>query len=155
VGNYDVNGPSYQREVVAAAGPEVVFSGPIYDAPVLSALRFYCRLHIHGHQVGGTNPSLLEAMASGNPVLAHDNPYNRWVAGDGAVYFLDEQALDTQLGALLADESVRKRLSMAGRHRHAEMFTWKVVLSQYEELLDKWHPRSADGSYEIPQPPPR
>ena len=153
VGDYDANGPRYQQEVVSAAGPEVIFSGPIYDAPVLSALRFYCRLHIHGHKVGGTNPSLLEAMASGNPVLAHENPYNRWVAGDGAAYFLDERTLDAQLGALLTDESALRKLSEAGRRRHGEMFTWEVVLSQYEELLGRWHPRSADGSDEIAQPP--
>ncbi len=43
--------------------------------------------YLHGHTVGGTNPSLVEAMAAGNAVIAHDNVYNRWVAGDAALYF--------------------------------------------------------------------
>ncbi len=51
--------------------------------------------YLHGHTVGGTNPSLVEAMAAGNPVIAHDNEYNRWVAGDGAVYFTHRRRTPT------------------------------------------------------------
>ena len=57
----------------------------------LRALRFHSLGYLHGHTVGGTNPSLVEAMAAGNAVVAHDNPYNRWVAGDGALYFAESR----------------------------------------------------------------
>ena len=78
-----------------AASDEVVFLGPIYDKAEVEALRFHSATYLHGHTVGGTNPSLVEAMAAGNPVIAHDNPYNRWVARDAAVYFSTEDDVST------------------------------------------------------------
>jgi len=67
--------------VLAAASDEVLFVGAIYDKDVVAARRFYAKLYIYGHQVGGTNPSLVEAMGAGCAVLAHDNQFNRCVAG--------------------------------------------------------------------------
>ncbi len=72
---------------MSAASDEVVFPGAIYEAKRIRALRFFARVYVHGHQVGGTNPSLVEALGAGNAVLAHDNKFNRWVAKDGAIYF--------------------------------------------------------------------
>ena len=72
---------------MAAASDEVRFLGAIYDPEQVQALRLHSRGYIHGHTVGGTNPSLVEAMGAGNPVIAHDNPYNRWVAQDCGLYF--------------------------------------------------------------------
>lgn len=65
----------------------VVFVGGIYDNNVLNALRANCRLYFHGHSVGGTNPSLLEAMACRSRIAAHDNVFNRSVLGANALYF--------------------------------------------------------------------
>lgn len=63
------------------------FLGGIYDYDGLSQLRGAARVYFHGHSVGGTNPSLVEAMASGAYIAAHDNPFNRSVLGDNAKYF--------------------------------------------------------------------
>ncbi|MRG60103.1 DUF1972 domain-containing protein [Agromyces sp. CFH 90414] len=125
----------FHREVRAAAGPEVVFPGPVYDPDALAAIRFHSVAYLHGHTVGGTNPSLVEAMAAGNPVLAHDNPYNRWVAGDGALYFGSPDEAADRLDELLASPSTRNSLSVRARARHAEEFTWERVAGQYEVLL--------------------
>ena len=89
LGKYEA-GHAYQRAVQAAASAEVVFPGAVYEKPVVQALRFHARFYVHEHQVGGTNPSLVESLGTGNAVLAHDNAYNRWVAGDAGVYFADE-----------------------------------------------------------------
>jgi glycosyltransferase involved in cell wall biosynthesis len=140
VGEYRPDGPPFEREVHAAAGPDVIFAGPVYAAATLTSLRVHCAFHVHGHQVGGTNPSLLEAMAAGSPVLAHGNQYSRWVAGDGAWYFDGETDLEVKITALLADPSARRVLSARGRARHAEAFTWGGVLEQYERLLEAWLP---------------
>ena len=70
-----------------AASDEVSFLGAVYEPDDVAALRFHSVVYLHGHTVGGTNPSLVEAMAAGNAVVAHDNEYNRWVARDGARYF--------------------------------------------------------------------
>jgi len=86
LGNYQ-DSNAYHRAMKAAASDEVRFVSAIYDKTVVQALRFHSAAYVHGHQVGGTNPSLVEALGAGNAVVAHDNRFNRWVAGDGAVYF--------------------------------------------------------------------
>jgi len=55
------------------------FMGGLYDLPKLNDLRKYCKIYFHGHGVGGTNPSLLEAMASESLICAHDNEFNKSV----------------------------------------------------------------------------
>lgn len=65
----------------------ILFLGAIYDSPLLNTLRFYSNIYFHGHTVGGTNPSLLEAMGSGALVVAHKNLFNRGVLKDNALYF--------------------------------------------------------------------
>lgn len=137
LGNYTPDTDDYHRAVVEAASDEVDFLGAIYDPDEVAALRFHSSGYLHGHTVGGTNPSLVEALAVGNAVVAHDNPYNRWVAGDGALYF--ETAADAAdcIGQLLSDGELRRRLGAASRQRHAEEFTWEHVAGQYEQLLER------------------
>ena len=97
--------------------------------------------------MGGTNPSLVEAMGAGNPVLAHDNRFNRWVAGPGAGYFTDAAGLDAHLSAVLADPSRLAAMATASRARHAEAFTQQHVLVQHEALLRQWLPAVAGQSW--------
>ena len=72
--------------MLEVASAEVNFAGAIYDQKIVAALRFYARAYLHGHTVGGTNPSLVEALWAGNAVVAHDNPYNRWTAGEAGTF---------------------------------------------------------------------
>ncbi|MEQ1785931.1 MAG: DUF1972 domain-containing protein [Acidimicrobiales bacterium] len=125
----------YGRQVREAASDEVRFLGAIYAPDVVRALRFHAAGYLHGHTVGGTNPSLVEALGAGNPVVAHDNPYNRWTAGDAALWFRDSGDVDAQITRLLDDPAERARLGAAARRRHAEEFTWEHVGGQYEEVL--------------------
>lgn len=90
LGNFLPNENSYHQSVISAASDEVLFVGAIYDSKVVDALRLFSRFYLHGHRVGGTNPSLVEGLAAGCAVIAHDNHFNRWVAGDGAAYFSNE-----------------------------------------------------------------
>lgn len=139
LGKYDPENDEYHRKVMEAASDEVVFLGPIYDQNVVKAIRFYSLAYVHGHTVGGTNPSLVEAMAAGNPVVAHDNPYNRWVVQDGALYFSDSVSFSNCLDELLASESIINELKKNSLARYFEEFTWDHVAGQYEELLLKYH----------------
>ena len=75
------------RQGARGGRDEVVFTGAIYDSEIVRALRFHARAYMHGHTVGGTNPSLVEALWAGNAVIAHDNAYNRWTAGAAAIPF--------------------------------------------------------------------
>jgi glycosyltransferase involved in cell wall biosynthesis len=134
LGKYEA-GHAYQRAVQAAASAEVIFPGAIYEKPVVQALRFHARFYVHGHQVGGTNPSLVESLGTGNAVLAHDNAYNRWVAGDAGVYFADESGCALAIERLLTGSDDLAALQNAARARHSAAFTWDKVLGEYEVLL--------------------
>lgn len=135
LGTYDPASDPYHRAVMDAASQEVSFLGAIYDPAEVKALRFHSPLYLHGHTVGGTNPSLVEAMAAGNAVVAHDNAYNRWVAGDGGVYFHTAEDVSRHLDDLLSSSARREELSEAALRRHSKEFTWQRVAGQYEELL--------------------
>jgi glycosyltransferase involved in cell wall biosynthesis len=95
-------------------------------------------LYVHGHQVGGTNPSLVEALGAGNAVLAHDNRFNRWVAGPGARYFSGEEGCAQAFDELLDRPEALAAMRAASRKRHAEELTWDAVLGQYEQLMERY-----------------
>lgn len=130
----------YHAAVMAAASDEVTFLGPIYDPATVQALRFHSTAYLHGHTVGGTNPSLVEAMGAGNAVLAHDNHYNTWVAQGAAAYFVDADDVDTELTELMQEPGRLVAMRATARRRHAEEFTWEHVAGQYEALLERFLP---------------
>lgn len=140
LGNFTPELNPFHRQVMDAASDEVIFPGAIYEVAVVQALRFYSRFYLHGHRVGGTNPSLVEALGAGCAVIAHDNHFNRWVAGPDAAYFKDEAACSVLFDRLLADEVAVKRMKSASRERFQERFTWEQVLREYEDLLTRWYP---------------
>jgi glycosyltransferase involved in cell wall biosynthesis len=138
LGNFTPATHPYHKAVMAAASDEVLFPGAIYDFEKVGALRLYSRFYIHGHQVGGTNPSLVEALGAGCAVIAHDNQFNRWVADNGAHYFTDVSALSTFFETdYLDDDFVQARKSHS-RHQFTERFQWDDILAQYETLLLKY-----------------
>lgn len=134
LGNYDDRN-AYHKAVKSAAGPEVRFVGAIYDKPIVHALRAHCLAYVHGHQVGGTNPSLVEALGAGNPVLAHDNRFNRWVADTAAKYFSNAEGFDSCVGSLLSNSSAVLQMQETARSRFRAKFQWSEILDQYEQVL--------------------
>lgn len=125
----------YHRAVKAAVNHEVLLPGPIYDADSVHALRFHARAYMHGHTVGGTNPSLVEALWAGNAVIAHDNVFNRWTAGDAQFFFSDVDGCDAQIETVLTDCAAVATARSAARQRAAETFEWRSVLEAYEQRL--------------------
>lgn len=136
LGKYDDN-HTYHRAVLAAASDEVVFTGAIYEKSILHALRLFSLAYIHGHQVGGTNPSLVEALGAGNAVLAHDNVFNRWVAGGAALYFSDENECELRIESLILSASIRDRLRVCARRRWIDDFTWPEIFGAYHEVIER------------------
>lgn len=134
LGNYRETN-KYDHAVLQAASDEVVFPGAIYDSRIVSALRVHSCAYMHGHRVGGTNPSLVEALGAGNAVIAHDNHFNRWVAGDAGLYFSDQAGISDAVERLLADPQARAAQSAAARKRWSEEFTWPIILGKYQALL--------------------
>lgn len=131
---------AYHQAVKSAGNHEVTFAGAIYDKAVVQSLRIHSAAYVHGHQVGGTNPSLVEALGAGNAVLAHDNRFNRWVAGKGAVYFSGADGFARCLDELAEKPSILQILRESGRERFNDAFTWNSVLKKYEDLLARFLP---------------
>ena len=138
LGDYSENRTPYTEEVLEFASDEVMFPGPVYEKPVLDALRYHCRCYFHGHTVGGTNPSLVEAMGASNFIIANDNRFNRWVTGsDGALFFSAVHDLEGKITLLFSDRLNESAMKQACIDRFRENFTWEIVLSQYEEFLSR------------------
>ena len=136
LGNYKPKENEYHARVLAAAeGSRILFPGAIYESAVVTALRFFATAYMHGHQVGGTNPSLVEALAAGNAVIAHRNRFNEWVAGTSARYFADVAELDRHFSELEAHPELFEAMRAGSRTRHALCFRSELILEAYENLL--------------------
>lgn len=138
---HDEEDPFYQKiaDLVAASDdPEaVVLTGGVYDRPLLRALRLAAFAHFHGHEVGGTNPSLVEAMGLGSFILALDTPFNREVLDDAGLYFdkdVESFVRTVQEAEGLADERLGA-LRERARERVKMRYNWERITDEYERLL--------------------
>jgi rhamnosyltransferase len=116
----------------------VLMLGSIYDREALGMLRCHCRAYIHGHSVGGTNPSLLEAMASGSTVLAHDNVFNREVCGDHAIYFRTVDDLAMELNRLDLGQVDELSLRSGAIAAVKERYRWDDVATAYDRFFQSF-----------------
>lgn len=120
----------------AAGDPRVILPGAIYGEGY-RALLANAAAYVHATEVGGTHPALVEAMGYGRPVLVHDTPENREVAGSAALFWdaREPATLARQLSALLPDSPRREALGAAARRRAAARYRWDDVAAAYEALL--------------------
>jgi len=103
--------------------------GAIYEQQKVLELRGNAACYVHGHSVGGTNPSLVEAMQHSANIIAHDNPFNKWVLDGQGLYFRDTKSLK-----ILFDKiSERKPEKVFFRVKNE--LTWDYVCHQYKETL--------------------
>lgn len=135
VGDHQRQTP-YCRSLLKADLRGVQLLGGVFDSRLLQQLRLGARAYIHGHSVGGTNPSLLEAMGCGNVVLAHDNPFNREVLGDVGLYFSSPTDLAVELNRFIQmSEFEQKVRSLSARKIIDTRYTWDLIADQYEKLM--------------------
>ncbi len=135
LGDYNPDSNEYQKSVLDAAGDEIMFVGAIYDQPQVQALRFFARFYIHGHTVGGTNPSLVESLGAGSAVLANDNKFNRWVAGQGSLYFSTETECGEKISDLVENDDIISAMKTASINQYTQNFTADKIHGAYEQLL--------------------
>ncbi len=110
------------------------FLEAIYDINVLNNLRYYSNLYFHGHSVGGTNPSLLEAMASGALICAHSNAFNSSILGEDAFYFSTPSEVSTHLrNVTRSDAEIHKTRNNFDKVK--EYYNWEKVIDQYESFF--------------------
>lgn len=128
----------YERLKIATGFDQdkrIKFVGTVYNQDLLKYIRENAFAYFHGHEVGGTNPSLLEALASTKLNLLLDVGFNREVAEDGALYWRknDLHQLIDQAEQLIPSEL--QHLNQKAVLRIEESFTWQEIVSRYEQLF--------------------
>lgn len=117
----------------------IKFVGTVYDQPLLKKIRENAFAYIHGHSVGGTNPSLLEALGLTDVNLLFDVIFNREVAEDGAKYWSLE---DGNLAALIdkTDDMSENEIETIGnkaKKRIDNFYSWEYITEKYQKLFRK------------------
>ena len=136
----DFTSKVYRKEIkkLAAETQNVFLTGSIYDQDVLNMLRQNCFAYIHGHTVGGTNPSLLEAMAMKNIVLASDNVFNREVCGNTAIYFKNSKDLTDKIGLIERNYEKYAELKSKAFKRVKSRYMWNKIFEKYDsQFIDE------------------
>ncbi|RZJ67902.1 MAG: glycosyltransferase family 1 protein [Flavobacterium sp.] len=128
VGNHKTKYGEYLKSKFSAK-TNIRFMGGIYNIEHLNSLRYYSNLYFHGHTVGGTNPSLLEAMASQAFVVAHDNEFNKGILGDNGIYFSSADDVDHILSSVKKSDNL---------HR---------VRNNYDAIVNKYNWNKINGEY--------
>lgn len=113
--------------------PNIKLVMPIYDVETLKTIRSSAFAYVHGHSAGGTNPSLVEMMHFGVPILAYDCKYNRYTTDDEAVFFKSADQLAQQLNNLDKEKaaSVGEKMRLIAEER----YTWSKIGQNYFDLL--------------------
>ena len=113
----------------------IKFVGTVYDQELLKYIRNQAFAYIHGHEVGGTNPGLLEALAQTDLNLVLDVDFNHQVAKETAFYW---QKADASLVALIDQVDMKadfSQLGQAAKENMKENYTWEKIVGEYEELF--------------------
>jgi len=116
------------------ADKRIIFTGGIYDSWKTHCLKSFCRLYFHGHSTGGTNPSLLEAMASEALIAAHDNAFNRQVLEEHALYFSNPEDIEGLVDRLPRglDAGSMKRQNL---EKIRDRYHWPDIIASYERFI--------------------
>ena len=133
-----------KKKTVFESDRRIVFAGTLYDAELLLLIRRFAFAYLHGHSVGGTNPSLLEAMGSTDVNLLYDVSFNREVGGDAALYWSREQG---SLSGLIEetermDPTRREEMGRKARSVIEQRYTWEKIVRSYESLFLSGSPDS-------------
>jgi len=112
---------------------QIRFIDAVYEEKKINSLRYFSRVYVHGHSAGGTNPSLLEAMACGCRIVSHRNPFNELVLGENAFYYSTQNELASLFNRYDPghyDGLIERNLQMI-----REEYNWDAVTLAYEKLF--------------------
>ena len=139
VGNIAPETPYVKKLLdLSSDDPRVKFVNGVYQQNKLQALRYFSAAYFHGHSVGGTNPSLLEAMGCENLIIAHDNPFNKEVAEDGALYFKEPGDIPAILTEIETNPNNMDRFSSLAKERLARHYHWDSIAEKYMTLIEEY-----------------
>jgi len=130
IGNHNTQYGTYLKDKFKT-NSNIQFIGGVYDINKLNNLRYYSNVYFHGHTVGGTNPSLLEAMASHAFICANDNPFNKYILGDDALYFTSAEAVSYVLqNADKREEQCQAKLKN-NILKIENIYSWEKIVNEY------------------------
>lgn len=124
-------------ESLAAGDDRIRLVGSVWDQDLLNELYANAATYLHGHSVGGTNPSLLRAMGAGAPVIAYDVNFNREVVGVDAPVFDSPQSVGERVTWAEAHVDQMRELGQACQQRAAEHYRWDDVAAGYTDLAER------------------
>lgn len=113
----------------------IKFMGALYNLDHLNNLRYFSNLYFHGHSVGGTNPSLLEAMASQALVIAHNNEFNKGILKENSYYFSNPVEVKNILKTIKKNDNLR--LVQNNFEAIEKEFNWNKINGQYLQLFEE------------------
>jgi len=110
----------------------IVFLGPIFNERKVQSLTSFCSLYFHGHSVGGTNPSLLDAMASKVPLAAHGNEFSRSILKGNAVFFDNK----TDVCNIIHEDQFANQMHILNNYETiVTEFSWESIIEKYENYF--------------------
>lgn len=130
VGNHETKYGNYLKNKFNSVS-NIKFLGGIYDQKLLNDLRYFSNIYFHGHTVGGTNPSLLEAMASSSFICANDNIFNKGILEKDAVYFKNVD--DVAQSLLSFNKQDFNNYLQNNLNKIKTYYTWENIVNQYEK----------------------
>ncbi len=129
---------AFVRRLQQTRDPRIRFLGHVGDAAQVKELHCHAYAYIHGHSLGGTNPSLLKALGYGNCVLALNTAFNREVLQDyGLLFERQAEDLRRQLQALEGSPAMAEEFRRRAPERIRQAYTWDHIADRYEEFFSK------------------
>lgn len=113
----------------------IKFINGVYDQEKLAVIRKNAYLYIHGHSVGGTNPSLIEALSLTDLNLLYDVNFNKYAGKESCLYFKKEKSLTNLLNNSKLLESIKKEKGIIAKKIVEDNFTWDIIVKKYKKIF--------------------
>lgn len=133
VGNWENSHYGHDLKIKFENTPNIFLLNPIYNQREIDLIRGNASLYIHGHSAGGTNPSLVEAMYLGLPIISFNVSYNKTTTENKAIYFSSTSELIEKLQNTNESELLQLRKEM--RVIALKRYTWEIISNKYELLI--------------------
>jgi glycosyltransferase involved in cell wall biosynthesis len=129
---------SYAMKIKKSQDPRIIFTGYVNDQDELAELYHNCHAYFHGHEFGGTNPTMLKALAYGCAILALDTVFNKEMLKDweyGIQFSKIEGNLKTLIDSVDSNDKQLENFRNKSRNRILENYTWEKITDQYVSLF--------------------
>ncbi len=142
IGNHQTKFGNYLKNKFSSF-QHIQFIGAVYNLEHLNNLRYFSNIYFHGHTVGGTNPSLLEAMASKALIIAHDNDFNKTILKDNGHYFSTAEDIKNILQTIKKSDNLQ--LVQNNFDAIVNEFNWDKINGKYLQLFEECLSNSKKG----------